>query len=164
MYKNVHSNEIWEFHLCLGCRKPQEETAPTLSSEKMDNLPNNFFWACQKVEVSKQPNKHIPKWLVSLRRDETELFHFLAEHKRKKKWPPYKMVRCNQLEFYEILKGKNRWQSIWNKKKFLTQEELTLIYKLTSVEISRYLWRTLEIGWGTERVPPLPPLGGAVCN
>ena len=27
----------------LGHRKPQEETAPTLSLGKMDNLPNNFF-------------------------------------------------------------------------------------------------------------------------
>ena len=74
------------------------------------------------------------------------------------------MVRCNQLEFYEILKGKYRWQSVWNNKKFLTQEELTLIHKFTSVEISKYLWRTLEVGRRAERIPPLSHLGGAVCN
>ena len=84
MYKSVHSNDIWEFHLCLGYRKPQEETAPTLSSGKMDNLPNNFFFEPVRELRYKSNQINIPKWQVSLRRDETELFHFLAEHKRKK--------------------------------------------------------------------------------
>lgn len=75
-----------------------------------------------------------------------------------KKRPPSKMVRCNQLEFYEILIGKYRWQSVWNNKKFLTQEKLTLIHKFTSVEISRYLEEHWRYGGRLREFPHFHPL------